>query len=162
LAVFIQLSLHEYACLVPNRKGYAGVEWLNQKIEQVLSHRYSWIQMNKAYQGKAIMITQNDYSLGLYNGDIGIIWPDNNGDFWAFFPYQEKPYQEKPSQEPPKESADENSEIENTHTGKSRIGKIDKGASPSFQAYSLFTLPSYESVFAKSKERARLAQLKAR
>ena len=141
-------SLHEYACLVPNRKGYAGVEWLNQKIEQVLSHRYSWIQMNKAYQGKAIMITQNDYSLGLYNGDIGIIWPDNNGDFWAFFPYQEKPYQEKPSQEPPKESADENSEIENTHTGKSRIGKIDKGASPSFQAYSLFTLPSYESVFA--------------
>jgi len=35
------------------------------------------------------MITQNDYNLGLVNGDLGIIWPDEKGELWAYFPTDE-------------------------------------------------------------------------
>ena len=34
------------------------------------------------------MITRNDYSLQLFNGDIGIIWEAESGKLRAFFPNQ--------------------------------------------------------------------------
>ena len=39
------------------------------------------------YRGQPIMITQNDYSLGLFNGDSGIVLPDPTADdeLRAFF-----------------------------------------------------------------------------
>jgi exodeoxyribonuclease V alpha subunit len=35
------------------------------------------------------MITQNSYALGLYNGDVGIIWPDASGKLRAYFDSKE-------------------------------------------------------------------------
>ncbi|MDE5028227.1 exodeoxyribonuclease V subunit alpha, partial [Francisella tularensis subsp. holarctica] len=37
------------------------------------------------YKGNPIMITQNSYSLGLCNGDVGIMWPDDTGKLRAYF-----------------------------------------------------------------------------
>jgi exodeoxyribonuclease V alpha subunit len=42
------------------------------------------------YAGKPILITQNDYQLQLYNGDVGILLPDveateNPDQLWAWF-----------------------------------------------------------------------------
>lgn len=37
------------------------------------------------YQGQPIIITQNDYELNLFNGDVGMIWPDTVGTLRAYF-----------------------------------------------------------------------------
>ena len=41
------------------------------------------------YPGKPVMIVENSPALNLFNGDIGLIWPDENGRLKAFFPGRE-------------------------------------------------------------------------
>src|SRR5690606_13225944 len=54
-------------------------------VEQSVAHK-QWIQPYQAfYEHKPNMITKNDYNLGLYNGDIGIIRKDQNGTLKAWF-----------------------------------------------------------------------------
>ncbi|MEZ9834096.1 exodeoxyribonuclease V subunit alpha [Vibrio breoganii] len=56
------------------REGNFGVKGLNQRIENVLAEK-KLIRSHSGelwYQGRPVMITRNDHSLGLYNGDIGI------------------------------------------------------------------------------------------
>ena len=55
------------------REGDFGVKGLNQRIEKALNAR-KMIQLSDElwYSGRPILITQNDYALGLYNGDIGL------------------------------------------------------------------------------------------
>lgn len=70
------------------RRGPFGVEQLNRLIEKVLARR-GWLQPStNYYRGRPILITGNDYRLGLFNGDVGLIWPDdeNAGALRAFFP----------------------------------------------------------------------------
>lgn len=59
------------------RKGLWGVEGLNLRIAKVLRREKllsaSDIELEKGwYEGRPVLVTQNDYSLGLMNGDIGI------------------------------------------------------------------------------------------
>ncbi|RUR34133.1 exodeoxyribonuclease V subunit alpha [Vreelandella nanhaiensis] len=59
------------------RKGPWGVEGLNLRIAKVLRREKllsaSDIELEKGwYEGRPVLVTQNDYSLGLMNGDIGI------------------------------------------------------------------------------------------
>lgn len=73
-------QLNKFRVLVANKNLEIGTDRLNQKIEQLLGRTKDTI-----YKGKPIMITQNSYSLGLFNGDVGIIWPDNLGILRAYF-----------------------------------------------------------------------------
>ncbi|KEA64576.1 Exodeoxyribonuclease V alpha chain [Marinobacterium lacunae] len=54
------------------RKGPWGVEGLNQRIEQVLSEAGLLKADQLWYEGRPVMLTRNDYALGLMNGDIGL------------------------------------------------------------------------------------------
>jgi exodeoxyribonuclease V alpha subunit len=64
---------------------------LNQNIERIL--RVAELipkNVTSSYAGKPILITQNDYQLQLYNGDVGILLPDpeakeNPDQLWAWF-----------------------------------------------------------------------------
>jgi exodeoxyribonuclease V alpha subunit len=67
LAAFDQFQL---LCAV--RKGPWGVETLNQRIAQALQRRGLLEQEHGWYEGRPVLVTRNDYSLGLMNGDIGI------------------------------------------------------------------------------------------
>jgi exodeoxyribonuclease V alpha subunit len=40
---------------------------------------------NDHHKGEPILITQNDYELNLFNGDVGMIWPDALGNLRAYF-----------------------------------------------------------------------------
>jgi len=65
------------------RRGVWGVEGLNQRIEQWLFPKQKptlW------YEGRPVMITRNDYSLGLMNGDVGITLKDKTGKLRVAFP----------------------------------------------------------------------------
>ena len=68
------------------RQGPWGVAGLNQRIEQ-------WLFPDQKptlwYEGRPIMITRNDYNLGLMNGDIGITLKDSNDKLRVAFPSDE-------------------------------------------------------------------------
>jgi len=72
------------------RRGPFGVEGLNRKIENVLREAELIPRSDVTdYAGKPILITQNDYQLQLYNGDVGILLPDveakeNPTQLWAW------------------------------------------------------------------------------
>ncbi|MDM9653745.1 exodeoxyribonuclease V subunit alpha [Pseudomonas wenzhouensis] len=67
LAAFDQFQL---LCAV--RKGAWGVEALNERIAEALVRRNLLEQAYGWYEGRPVLVTRNDYSLGLMNGDIGI------------------------------------------------------------------------------------------
>ena len=54
------------------RKGPWGVEGLNQRITAALSAQRLIEGEHLWYEGRPVLMTRNDYGLGLMNGDIGI------------------------------------------------------------------------------------------
>ncbi|TMP35314.1 exodeoxyribonuclease V subunit alpha [Pseudoalteromonas rubra] len=75
----------QYQLLAAVREGPYGVSELNKRIEQKLAQRRLIVPYSRFYAGMPIMITQNDYQLKLFNGDIGIVLPDDNGQLYATF-----------------------------------------------------------------------------
>ena len=54
------------------RNGPWGVSGMNERIAQLLAHRELIAQSSGWYAGRPVLVTRNDYSLKLMNGDIGI------------------------------------------------------------------------------------------
>jgi len=94
--------LAKFRLLSATRKGDTGVERLNYWVEQILlskqnatkelSSAMPTIMKQNLYHAKPIMITENDYSLGLYNGDIGLIWRNEVGHLMAVFEQEKGNY----------------------------------------------------------------------
>ena len=57
------------------RHGPCGVSGLNQRIETLLKRHHLIEPTGSWYAGRPVIVTHNDYSLGLMNGDIGITLP---------------------------------------------------------------------------------------
>ena len=64
-------SFESFRILCAVREGEWGVSGLNQIIEQRLKAD-GLIEGSEWYEGRPIMVTRNDYSTGVFNGDIGI------------------------------------------------------------------------------------------
>ncbi len=90
------------------RKGPAGVEQVNRSIEQLLRNRGLIRGDAQHYRGRLVMVTRNDYSVGLFNGDVGILWPDPDADnrlvAWFVLP-DDSMKRVLPSRLPPHETA---------------------------------------------------------
>jgi len=85
---FVAHSLFgRFRILCALRKGPYGVWAQNLLVEQVLREENLIDTDKRWYRGRPVMITKNDYNLGLFNGDIGIILPDpeTDHDLRAFF-----------------------------------------------------------------------------
>ncbi|WP_017445446.1 exodeoxyribonuclease V subunit alpha [Gayadomonas joobiniege] len=80
---FVQLA--KFRVLAALRRGEYGTERLNEQIEQWLKEKHRQVRIGQHYQGRPIMINQNDYASGLFNGDTGLIWPHEDGRLMAFF-----------------------------------------------------------------------------
>ena len=68
--------------LSPVRQGPRGAETLNRLAREILGFGrddHAW------YPGRPVMIRENDYNLGLFNGDVGIALPVD-GALRVFFP----------------------------------------------------------------------------
>ncbi|MBT0722724.1 exodeoxyribonuclease V subunit alpha [Rosenbergiella collisarenosi] len=77
-----------YQVLCALREGAFGVKGLNQSIETALRQRGLLPPLpptQQAYVGRPIMITRNDSSLGLFNGDIGITLLDDEQQLKVYF-----------------------------------------------------------------------------
>ena len=70
-----------FRMLSPLRRGRFGVENLNRLLPRALGLQAS----QQYYRGRPLMITRNAPQLNLYNGDIGLIWPDAEGRLMAWF-----------------------------------------------------------------------------
>jgi exodeoxyribonuclease V alpha subunit len=67
------LSAHgKFQLLCALRSGPFGVSGLNQRIEALLRKRQLIQPMGAWYEGRPVLVTRNDYRLGLMNGDIGV------------------------------------------------------------------------------------------
>jgi exodeoxyribonuclease V alpha subunit len=65
-------AFDEFQLLCAVRKGPWGVEGLNQRITQTLFAAQLIENDQQWYEGRPVLMTRNDYGLGLMNGDIGI------------------------------------------------------------------------------------------
>ena len=83
----VHKAFSNYQLLAAVREGDYGVNNLNHRIEKQLAQQ-GLITLNsdqRHYVGMPIMIAQNDYQLKLFNGDIGILMLDENGQLKAVF-----------------------------------------------------------------------------
>ncbi len=85
-------ALADFRILVPTRVGERGVEQLNRGIEYQLSLLNKLIRPGLNYIGRPIMVIQNSYSSHLFNGDVGLIWPDENDKLAAWFENEDGQY----------------------------------------------------------------------
>ena len=69
-AVLAAFDTFQLLCAV--RKGDYGVERLNARIETALAARGGIDPRQAWYEGRPVLVTRNDYGLGLMNGDVGI------------------------------------------------------------------------------------------
>ena len=65
-------AFEAFQVLCAVRKGPWGVEGLNARITQALFARKLIDSDQHWYEGRPVLMTRNDYGLGLMNGDIGI------------------------------------------------------------------------------------------
>lgn len=78
-------KLNQLRVLCAVREGEQGLYSLNTAIENYLRKKKLITKNSEYYENRPIIVTKNYYSLGLFNGDVGIIRPDENGVQKAWF-----------------------------------------------------------------------------
>lgn len=87
-------DMARFRVLCAHRKGALGVETVNELVRAWLveggfvPHRARESRHRpeaEFYRGRLILITENDYEMGLFNGDVGLIWPGKDGALLAHF-----------------------------------------------------------------------------
>jgi exodeoxyribonuclease V alpha subunit len=68
-------AFNGFQLLAALRKGCWGVEGLNQRVARILFNTGLIAATEGWYVGRPVMVTRNDYTLGLMNGDTGIALP---------------------------------------------------------------------------------------
>src|SRR5690606_15636930 len=78
-------KLNNLRVLCALREGPQGLYQTNQQIERYLQEQ-KLISLNATfYEHRPVIITGNNYELGLYNGDIGIVRKDDKGKLRVWF-----------------------------------------------------------------------------
>ncbi|MGR5541379.1 ATP-binding domain-containing protein, partial [Vibrio campbellii] len=78
-AILRQFGQCRLLCAV--REGDFGVQGLNERIERSLNHKGLINKREELwYAGRPVMVTRNDASSGLFNGDIGVCLPVLEGE----------------------------------------------------------------------------------
>ena len=78
-------ELDRLAVLCAHHRGPQSVDRWRRRIESALDERFPGLRFgNEWYPGRPVMITSNDYTLDLYNGDIGVTVATAEGPKVAF------------------------------------------------------------------------------
>ncbi len=65
-------TLEEHRLLCAHRRGPYGVRYWNRQVEHWLTEATGEPIWSDWYAGRPVLVTANDYGLGLYNGDTGV------------------------------------------------------------------------------------------
>lgn len=71
--------------LTLHRRGRYGSRFLNEKIDRRAQRLATELSPGGWYHGRPVMITRNDHSNGLYNGDLGVCSHSGAGRFSVLF-----------------------------------------------------------------------------
>ncbi len=86
----ISAAFDRFRVLCAMRDGPWGVNAINQQVSlhcrRTLRHPLDPGLRSEWYPGRPIMVLRNDHVLKLFNGDIGIVLPDEFGDLQVYFP----------------------------------------------------------------------------
>ncbi len=77
-----ELSRAKILCAL--RQGPWGAPAINERLEARLRSA-GLAEAGDWYRGRPVMVTRNDYALGLFNGDLGVAWPDDEGRRCVWF-----------------------------------------------------------------------------
>ena len=78
-------AANDFRVLTALRHGSAGNLALNRAIEQRLK-RHAGVRADASWwRGRLLMVTANRDGLGLFNGDVGVVWPDAGGEMKVWF-----------------------------------------------------------------------------
>ena len=77
---------NRYRVLCAHRVGPFGNEQINRLTERHFRHSGDIARSGQWYRGRPVIITRNDATNGLFNGDIGLTWPDSSGQLRVHFP----------------------------------------------------------------------------
>lgn len=72
-------ALGRFRLLSPHRLGRYGAVALNRLVEEALAHAGLVNPRDAWYDGRPIIVTENDHQLELYNGDVGLVHRDRHG-----------------------------------------------------------------------------------
>ncbi len=78
-------ALSRFRILCALRSGPYGVESLNRLVEEILSEAGLIVANARFYAGRPVMVVRNDYNLRLFNGDIGVVLPNDAKELRACF-----------------------------------------------------------------------------
>lgn len=78
-------KLNNLKVLCVIREGEQGLYAINKKIEQYLIKQNLINITGDFYYNRPVMITSNNYELSLFNGDIGLVRADENGELKVWF-----------------------------------------------------------------------------
>jgi exodeoxyribonuclease V alpha subunit len=78
-------ALNRQQLLCALREGEFGAEQVNDAIEASLRKGSGGQGNGTWYPGRAVMISRNDYTYDLFNGDVGICLKDAHGDLRVWF-----------------------------------------------------------------------------
>ena len=72
-------AFNDFRALCAQREGAWGVAGINEALEARIKRRSQVASRERWYVGRPVMVRQNDYALGLFNGDIGICLRSEHG-----------------------------------------------------------------------------------
>ncbi|MFZ0668570.1 MAG: exodeoxyribonuclease V subunit alpha [Acidimicrobiales bacterium] len=79
-------ALGSFRLLCAHRRGVAGATTWATRIEHWLASDVDgFMPIGSWYVGRPLLVTANDYALGLFNGDTGVVMRDGNGHTVAAF-----------------------------------------------------------------------------
>ena len=79
-------QLGRFRVLCAHRQGRWGVTSINRLCERILAQQGLIPSGEPWYVGRPVLVTRNDYALGLYNGDVGVALEDASGQLRVWFP----------------------------------------------------------------------------
>jgi exodeoxyribonuclease V alpha subunit len=78
-------ALGRFRILCAQRNGPYGVESLNRLVEEILAEAELIEPKALFYAGRPVMVVRNEYNLRLFNGDIGLVLPNDLMELRAHF-----------------------------------------------------------------------------
>lgn len=76
-------TLDEHRLLCAHRRGPFGIAHWNRQVERWLAEATGESIWSSWYPGRPVLVTANDYGLGVYNGDIGVTVLNSEGQLRA-------------------------------------------------------------------------------
>ena len=90
MAIFRAFDQFRVLCAV--RESPRGVVAINRLVDQYLRRKLGYgegVTHDPWYPGRPVMVQRNDYALKVFNGEVGICLPDEQGKLMVYFPGQD-------------------------------------------------------------------------